>query len=707
MKWYKNANRSIEFKLGIIIFLALGIILGVKVTYDSWSAYRKAIKSSEIAKLEESKALANELETRFASISRVAETVKTFLESMLTNLEKEKRSRKFLANTLVGIFQRSDSIDGIGVYFLPDAFDEMDRLFHSETSPDGRLSYYAHYVNGDIKVEDYGVTAGQGWFDRVIVEKRSIFLEPYINENDRIMTTFSTPIVKAGEVVGVVKIDTSVDYVQKMLEEISSSGDDFKVLLSDTGTVVAHGFDRTMIRKNVQEKSKSFGSLLKDVEAGKEIITTEKTVYTGKRAKKVFVPVEIEGIKEKWIFESVTTLDIFTKSLNVETAISVLINIFIILFISLLIFLMLVKNVAKPLFLIEKSMLKLSKYDLDLVDEMEKAKKYLKSEDEISSIMKSMRIMGENLTEIIKRISSYSEKTLRTAEELSASSLSTSGVAEDVSMAVANIADGATSQAKDTQSAAEAIKTSNKLLNHMLVILEELLFTNSYIEDKKNEGRESLIKLTDAVTSSGNAAEEVHNLIMQTSSSVGKISSAREMIQAISDQTNLLALNAAIEAARAGEAGRGFAVVAEEIKKLAEQSQGFTEQIREEIDELKYNSERAVSTMDGVTVIFEEQNLRVTETAEKFGNISDSLAKTKGILGELNHSSHEVFAQNNNIVEIIHTLADIADQNAKTTSESAEYVGTLVNEIIEITNASESMTEVANDLRGEVNKFNM
>ena len=68
-------------------------------------------------------------------------------------------------------------------------------------------------------------------------------------------------------------------------------------------------------------------------------------------------------------------------------------------------------------------------------------------------------------------------------------------------------------------------------------------------------------------------------------------------VKGIADKTNLLALNAAIEAARAGEAGRGFAVVADEVRTLSQNSNRFSDEIRDVVSKADKNIKQAQDTV--------------------------------------------------------------------------------------------------------------
>lgn len=83
----------------------------------------------------------------------------------------------------------------------------------------------------------------------------------------------------------------------------------------------------------------------------------------------------------------------------------------------------------------------------------------------------------------------------------------------------------------------------------------------------------------------------------EKSQSIGEVVG---IIDDITTQTNLLALNASIEAARAGSAGAGFAVVAAEIRKLATNVAGSTEQIRKIASEIQEASRDSVTASENV-----------------------------------------------------------------------------------------------------------
>ena len=98
------------------------------------------------------------------------------------------------------------------------------------------------------------------------------------------------------------------------------------------------------------------------------------------------------------------------------------------------------------------------------------------------------------------------------------------------------------------------------------------------------------------------AGRGMREMIDALTARVGRIDTVAGMIADIARRTNLLALNATIEAARAGEAGRGFAVVASEVKQLAAQTGRSTEEIAQQLAEVRGATDQAVAAVGQMEV---------------------------------------------------------------------------------------------------------
>ncbi|SFC39639.1 methyl-accepting chemotaxis sensory transducer with Cache sensor [Alkalibacterium subtropicum] len=332
--------------------------------------------------------------------------------------------------------------------------------------------------------------------------------------------------------------------------------------------------------------------------------------------------------------------------------------------------------------------------------------KLTKRKDEIGLLALSFQQINDNLKDFVEKIADTSTQLASSSKELNISSEQSSLAANEVAGAIEEIAKGAAEQAMDTENGSKRIEELGVLVESNENYLKNLNTSTHKVDALKNEGSTSLKELLEATETSSRSTADIQDIIVSTNESAQRIGNASNMIKNIAEQTNLLALNAAIEAARAGDAGKGFAVVAEEIRKLADQSNGFTEEISGIVTDLNANTTQAVETMKELTAISEHQSNKVEQTNTKFNGISEAITEMNAVIASLNDSGEKMTEKKEKIIEVIENLSAISEENAAGTEEASASVEEQTSTMLEIANASEMLAELAGEMKDAIAKFN-
>lgn len=704
-------KRGIGIRLSMTIALCLIVVLFSKTIYSSVKEYNREMNERTHTELIRGRLMAEELEKKFMSVSTGTQDVKNFLEDIIATTPKQERRREAILKNMLSFVRDNPYVDSIGIYFEPNAYDGKDSEYAGQEgfSAEGRFVTYAMtdsegkvFIHASSGIDD---PSADSWYTQPLKQKRNFLLEPYVDEG-RVIITFAMPIMDGNEAIGVINSDMDVAFLQEDLRnKVQDLGEGHDLFVwTNMGKVVASTTDSLAVMDDILNHVSEYKAPMEQTVSGEEANVIGKNI-SGEKSKLLFVPVDFPGFEEKWVYANINTVESFTADAKKNAIMDILLNSIVVLLIIGFIYVFIRKIVSDPIRVVDRAMKKMAVFNLDVSEEEQQAKQYLTRTDEIGSMIRSVKSMVDNLQDMMEVISSSAQNAAATAQQLTTTSQKTSNAAGEVANAVSNIADGATSQAEDTQRAVENIEQNNSLLQEMIRILNELSTLTEDIDQRKDEGNRSLSELMEISKESGSAAVQIQKIIVQTNQSAGEISSASEMIQSISDQTNLLALNAAIEAARAGEAGRGFAVVAEEIRKLAEQSAGFTDDIRTIIEELKSKSEEAVVTMNTVGKIVARQDQKLEETEEKFAKIAVALENSKDVVRRLSSSSKKMEEGNYKTIRAIESLSAIAEENAATTQEASASVEMQTQSIHGISQASENMADIAAGLQEEIAKF--
>ena len=166
------------------------------------------------------------------------------------------------------------------------------------------------------------------------------------------------------------------------------------------------------------------------------------------------------------------------------------------------------------------------------------------------------------------------------------------------------------------------------------VIMNDIADSESNVVKNKSQMEQS-VKLSEQLSSRLNSSE---NTTADLALDSTEITNLVEAVTSISEQTNLLALNAAIEAARAGEHGRGFAVVAEEVRNLAIQTKGITDQITTLASDINYKSALIKEDISGANDLAIKTNEQIMTTFEGLSAISRSISGIRSESDKINSS---------------------------------------------------------------------
>lgn len=313
----------------------------------------------------------------------------------------------------------------------------------------------------------------------------------------------------------------------------------------------------------------------------------------------------------------------------------------------------------------------------------------------------------DNLNDVLNSINSGAEFVSTSSGNLLKRSEGIKNSSNEVASAISQMAKGAQDQALRTDE-------SSKLVDGVMKSSQEMQskadFINKTAQDgqkRSEEGLKIIKKLVENMTGIDSSAVKTSESIAILTERAEEIGRTLNVITDIASQTNLLALNAAIEAARAGDAGRGFAVVAEEIRKLAEDSRKSAVDIEKIISDVQKDTVSAGKAIESMQTSVKEGGSATKDAENIFVEIAGSSDTTfqhsKEILSASNGQKEAIDA----VVKNIEQIVVVAEETAAGTQQIASSSQELNAGMVEVTDASNQLSKIAEDLKSGIKKFTL
>lgn len=335
------------------------------------------------------------------------------------------------------------------------------------------------------------------------------------------------------------------------------------------------------------------------------------------------------------------------------------------------------------------------------------SEKLLQRSDEIGNIARLVHTLIGGLASIVVNIHHSTGELAEFKDDFQKKFETINNSISNVNVAVDEIANGATSQADETQKVSSQINDMGDTITKTSQNVDSLTQSTEQMKEHNEQLDTTIQELMAISDRNKESLAAVYNQTNETNQSVMHIGNAVDMITDIAGQTNLLSLNASIEAARAGEYGKGFAVVADQIRQLADQSANTAKEIGEIVAELIENSNTSVETMGVVRQEMTGQYEKLNTTKDIFEHLNEEVNNVVTAIESISTEVESLDRLKGEVLGSAESLAAIAQENAASTEETSASMVELGEIVNDCNTKTKQLVDIADSMEENVHKFHV
>ncbi|USH01577.1 methyl-accepting chemotaxis protein [Grimontia kaedaensis] len=542
------------------------------------------------------------------------------------NAEENYTNSSELRNSVGELLRRSvenfPKITGAFAVFEPDQLDGEDSNYHgADYAGANELGRFASYWSGDVTEQSQAVLSEEviagrealfgeqrfDWYSCAKSAQSLCVITPYADGGSALTTTIIVPLKVEDEVVGVMGVNVSLDRLINIISQADQAMfngvGNLYLISSDgkliTGDAIGAEVGDDLIAQRVLPKDVKTWLEQGDPQTSWTRDGSKLRVFTplttGAQPWGVYVELPADSVLDGAYKLASTISEQHLEARNIQWLVSALVIGF-----GLVIVYFAAGQIVKPLQFVVAKLKDIASGEGDLTQRIPVTR-----EDEIGELSIWFNRFLDKLQRAIKDV-------VESVEEID-------NTAHGAASVAGNTRDGSQHQFREVDMVATAAEqmshTASEVANHTESALSATQFATSAASEGRGEIDASSLSMQELASRLSDAIPIVENL-EKSNTDINQILS---VIEGVSDQTNLLALNAAIEAARAGDQGKGFAVVAEEVRQLALRTSDSVGQIRTVIEQVGKGTESVVNAIN-------EGNKLAVDTTQKFEKAADSLS---------------------------------------------------------------------------------